>query len=67
MGVNIDLDIDAYITADLYRGSTFLRSLLWEDSAGAKSFSYTIPEASSITSNTLSVKNITWNYDLTVL
>lgn len=64
MGVSIDLDIDAYITADLYRGNTLLERLRWEDLGGAKSFSYAIPEVSSTTTNTLSVKNVTWNYDL---
>lgn len=64
MGVSIDLDIDAYVTADLYRGNNLLEHLRWEDSGGAKSFSYTIPEVSSTTTNTLSVKNIVWNYDL---
>lgn len=64
MGVSIDLDIDAYVTADFYRGNTLLESLRWEDLGEAKSFSYEIPEVSSTTTNTLSVKNITWNYDL---
>lgn len=64
MGVSIDLDIDAYVTADLYRGNDLLEHLRWEDSGGTKSFSYTIPEISSTTTDTLSVKNITWNYDL---
>lgn len=64
MGVSIDLDIDAYVTADLYRGNTLLERLRWEDSEETKSFSYTIPEVSSTTTNTLSVQNIAWNYDL---
>jgi hypothetical protein len=66
MGVSIDLDIDAYVTADLYRGNTLLEHLRWEDSGGTKSFSYPIPEASSTTSNMLTVRNIAWNYDLTL-
>jgi hypothetical protein len=64
MGVSIDLSIDAYVTADLYRGDTLLEHLRWEDSGETKSFSYTIPEVSSPTTDTFSIKNITWGYDI---